>query len=38
MVRGLLSKLNYLYVQFACGNLSGGQIFDPTYVGGYFKA
>ena len=31
MVRGLLSKLNYPYVQFACGDLSGSQMFDPMW-------
>ena len=31
MVRGLFYKLNYPYVQFACNNLSGVQIFDPMW-------
>ena len=31
MVRGLLSNLNYPYVQFACNNLSGSQLFDPMW-------
>ena len=31
MVRGLFQKLNYPYVQFACSNLSGDQLFDPVW-------
>ena len=31
MVRGLLNKLNYPYVQFACDKLSGSQMFDPMW-------
>jgi len=31
MVRGLFQKLNYPYVQFACANLSGDQLFDPVW-------
>ena len=31
MVRGLFQKLNYPYVQFACSNLSGDQLFNPVW-------
>lgn len=31
MVRGLFQKLNYLYAQFACANISGEQLFDPVW-------
>jgi len=31
MVRGLPSNLNYPYVQFACNDLNGGQMFDPMW-------
>ena len=31
MVRGLLSKLNFPYVQFACANLTGDQLVDPVW-------
>jgi len=31
MVRGLLSNLNYPYVQFACDDLTGSQMFDPMW-------
>jgi len=30
MVRGLLSKLNFPYAQFACANLTGDQLVDPV--------
>ena len=31
MVRGLLCKFNYPYVQFACNDISGSQMFDPMW-------
>jgi len=31
MVRGLISKLNFPYVQFACADLSGDQLIDPVW-------
>jgi len=31
MVRGLTSKLNFPYVQFACANLSGDLLVDPIW-------
>ena len=31
MVRGLLSKLNFPYAQFACANLTGDQLVDPVW-------
>ena len=31
MVRGLLYKFNYPYVQFACSDISGSQMFDPMW-------
>ena len=31
MVRGLLSKLNFLYAQFAVANLSGNLMVDPVW-------
>ena len=31
MVRGLLSKLNFPYAQFACTNLSGDLLVDPVW-------
>ena len=31
MVRGLLSKLNFPYAQFACANLSGDLLVDPVW-------
>ena len=31
MVRGLLHRLDYPYVQFACGKMSGDLIFDPIW-------
>jgi len=31
MVRGLLCKFNYPYVQFAYNDVSGSQMFDPMW-------
>ena len=31
MVRGLVSKFNYPYVQFACSDISGSMMFDPMW-------
>jgi len=31
MVRGLLCKFNHPYVQFACNDVSGSQMFDPMW-------
>jgi len=31
MVRGLVSKLNFPYAQFACANLTGDQLVDPVW-------
>ena len=31
MVRGLITKFNYPYVQFACNDLSGSQMYDPMW-------
>lgn len=31
MIRGLTSKLNYPYAQFACANLSGDLLVDPIW-------
>ena len=31
MVRGLVSKLNFPYAQFACVNLTGDQMVDPVW-------
>ena len=33
MVRGLISKLNFPYAQFACADLSGDLLFDPVREG-----
>ena len=31
MVKGLTSKLNFPYAQFACANLSGDLVVDPVW-------
>ena len=31
MVRGLISKLNFPYVQFVCGDLSDDLLVDPVW-------